>query len=140
MREIRTSGLMSGDGKRSVAAWPKPPRPSSTLQLVGALVALLSRLEASNAAVAAANRNLPAGAGHMLNAEVLARGVDPNMRIGLNPVAPICTAVKLPELEGDLAARGATAWPPSRGAAGGIGFTKLSQSPVSYLCLRAAFW
>ena len=31
MREIRTSGLMSGDGKRSVAAWPKPPRPSSTL-------------------------------------------------------------------------------------------------------------
>src|SRR5580765_6907293 len=34
MREIRTSGLMSGDGKRSVAAWPKPPRPSSTLPLV----------------------------------------------------------------------------------------------------------
>jgi hypothetical protein len=31
MREIRTSGLMSGEGKRSVAAWPKPPRPSSTL-------------------------------------------------------------------------------------------------------------
>ncbi len=25
------SGLMSGEGKRSVAAWPKPPRPSSTL-------------------------------------------------------------------------------------------------------------
>src|SRR5690349_6980470 len=34
MREIRTSGLMSGDGKRSVAAWPKPPRPSSTLQFL----------------------------------------------------------------------------------------------------------
>src|SRR3954451_737746 len=32
MREIRTSGLMSGDGKRSVAAWPKPTRPSSTLR------------------------------------------------------------------------------------------------------------
>jgi IS1 family transposase len=32
MREIRTSGLTSGDGKRGVAAWPKPPRPSSTLQ------------------------------------------------------------------------------------------------------------
>src|SRR3954465_12413522 len=32
MREIRTSGLMSGEGKRSVAAWPKPPRPSSTLR------------------------------------------------------------------------------------------------------------
>src|SRR3954454_21724149 len=32
MRGIRTSGLMSGDGKRSVAAWPKPPRPSSTLR------------------------------------------------------------------------------------------------------------
>src|SRR3954462_10730997 len=31
MREIRTSGLMSGDGKRGDAAWPKPPRPSSTL-------------------------------------------------------------------------------------------------------------
>src|SRR3954466_16354445 len=33
MREIRTSGLTSGDGKRGVAAWPKPPRPSSTLQM-----------------------------------------------------------------------------------------------------------
>ena len=31
MREIRTSGLTSGDGKRGVAAWPKPPRPFSTL-------------------------------------------------------------------------------------------------------------
>src|ERR1700730_7901442 len=31
MREIRTSGSMSGDGKRSVAAWPQLPRPSSTL-------------------------------------------------------------------------------------------------------------
>jgi DnaK suppressor protein len=31
MRETRTSGSMSGDGKRSVAAWPKLPRPSSTL-------------------------------------------------------------------------------------------------------------
>ena len=41
-------------------------------------VALLSRLEASNAAVAAANRDLPAGAGHVLNAEALARGVDAN--------------------------------------------------------------
>jgi hypothetical protein len=41
MREIRTSGSMSGDGKRSVAAWSKLPRPSSTLplrpQVVGAL-------------------------------------------------------------------------------------------------------
>src|SRR3954453_15288507 len=35
MREIRTSGLTSGDGKRGVAAWPKPPRPSSTLQIKG---------------------------------------------------------------------------------------------------------
>src|SRR4051795_6283037 len=26
---------MSGDGKRSVAAWPKPPRPSSTLRWRG---------------------------------------------------------------------------------------------------------
>ena len=31
----RTSGLTSGDGKRGVAAWPKPPRPSSTLQVKG---------------------------------------------------------------------------------------------------------
>ena len=31
MREIRPSGSMSGDGKRSVAAWPKLPRLSSTL-------------------------------------------------------------------------------------------------------------
>src|ERR671932_1924301 len=35
MREIRTSGLTSEDGKRSVAAWPKLPRPSSTLQVKG---------------------------------------------------------------------------------------------------------
>src|SRR5215831_2435065 len=31
MREICTSGSMSGDGKRGVAEWPKLPRPSSTL-------------------------------------------------------------------------------------------------------------
>ena len=31
MPEIGTSGLMSEDGKRSVATWPKPPRLSSTL-------------------------------------------------------------------------------------------------------------
>ena len=31
MPEIGTSGSMSGDGKRSVAAWPKLPRPFSTL-------------------------------------------------------------------------------------------------------------
>src|SRR3954464_10521222 len=30
-RQIRTSGLTSGDGKQGVAAWPKLPRPSSTL-------------------------------------------------------------------------------------------------------------
>jgi hypothetical protein len=33
MPEIGTSGSMSGDGKRSVAAWPKLPRPSSTLPI-----------------------------------------------------------------------------------------------------------
>ena len=27
--------MTSGDGKRGVAAWPKPPRPSSTLQVKG---------------------------------------------------------------------------------------------------------
>jgi hypothetical protein len=31
MPEIGMSGSMSGDGKRSVAAWPERPRPSSTL-------------------------------------------------------------------------------------------------------------
>ena len=31
MREIRTSGSMSGERKRSDAVWPKPPRLSSTL-------------------------------------------------------------------------------------------------------------
>jgi hypothetical protein len=31
MREIRTSGLMSGEGKRGDAVWPKLPRLSSTL-------------------------------------------------------------------------------------------------------------
>src|SRR5882762_553600 len=31
MPEIGTSGSMSGDGKRSVAEWPKLPRLSSTL-------------------------------------------------------------------------------------------------------------
>src|SRR5450631_3122626 len=31
---------MSGDGKRSVAEWPKLPRPSSTLPVDGRLVAL----------------------------------------------------------------------------------------------------
>src|SRR5215211_7859439 len=35
MREIRTSGLMSGHGKRGVATRPKPPHPSSTLQIKG---------------------------------------------------------------------------------------------------------
>jgi hypothetical protein len=34
MREIRTSGSMSRDGKRSVAAWPKLPRPSLPLPSV----------------------------------------------------------------------------------------------------------
>ena len=31
MLEIGTSGSMSGEGKRGVAAWPKLPRLSSTL-------------------------------------------------------------------------------------------------------------
>ena len=35
MLEIGTSGLMSGEGKRGVAAWPKLPRLSSTLPLGG---------------------------------------------------------------------------------------------------------
>ena len=35
MPEIGTSGSMSGDGKRSAAAWPKLPRPSSTLPRTG---------------------------------------------------------------------------------------------------------
>jgi putative transposase len=35
MREIRTSGLMSGEGRRGAAAWLTLPRPSSTLQIKG---------------------------------------------------------------------------------------------------------
>ena len=35
MREIRTSGSMSGEGKRGVAVWPKLPRLSSTLTMNG---------------------------------------------------------------------------------------------------------
>src|SRR6266508_3041712 len=34
MPVIGTSGSTSGDGKRRVAAWPKRPRPSSTLPVV----------------------------------------------------------------------------------------------------------
>ena len=37
MPEIGTSGSMSEDGKRSVAAWPKLPRPSSTLPTIGTI-------------------------------------------------------------------------------------------------------
>jgi len=35
MRESRTYGLMSGEGKRSVSRLLMPPRPSSTLQIKG---------------------------------------------------------------------------------------------------------
>ncbi len=43
MREIRTSGSMSGERKRSDAAWPKPPRLSSTLlpQMTSKLVEIV---------------------------------------------------------------------------------------------------
>ena len=34
MPEIGTYGSMSGDGKRGDAAWPKLPRPSSTLPIL----------------------------------------------------------------------------------------------------------
>ncbi len=37
MREIRTSGLMSGDGKQGDAERPKPLRPSSILPNATAL-------------------------------------------------------------------------------------------------------
>ena len=42
MREIRTSGLMSGEGKRGVAERPKLPRPSSTLPRLSLHQAALS--------------------------------------------------------------------------------------------------
>src|SRR4051812_16887685 len=38
---------MSGDGKRSVAAWPKPPRPSSTLRWIGVHPARHARFDGS---------------------------------------------------------------------------------------------
>jgi hypothetical protein len=34
MPSFGTSGLMSGEGKRGDAAWPQPPRLSSTLPLL----------------------------------------------------------------------------------------------------------
>ena len=37
MPEIGPSGLMSGDGKRSMATWLKQLRPSSTLLMAGFL-------------------------------------------------------------------------------------------------------
>ena len=40
MREIRKSGSMSGEGKRSDTGWSKPPRPSSTL--LGRFVAFVA--------------------------------------------------------------------------------------------------
>jgi Tetratricopeptide repeat len=40
MREIRTSGLTSGEGKRGDCTWLKPPRPSSTLLMNLRLMAL----------------------------------------------------------------------------------------------------
>src|SRR5215831_12453877 len=42
--EIGMSGLMSGDRKRSVAIWPKPPRLSSTLQAARSSRCLAARL------------------------------------------------------------------------------------------------
>jgi hypothetical protein len=45
MPEFGTSGLMSGEGKRGDAAWPKPPRLSSTLpESLHDLVRLRTRL------------------------------------------------------------------------------------------------
>ena len=41
MREIGTDSSMSGDGKRGDAAWPRLPRPSSTLFLELIVVAEL---------------------------------------------------------------------------------------------------
>src|SRR5262245_9373383 len=45
MPEIGTSGSMSGDGKRSVAAWPKLPRPSSTLPEIGPHFQVIERID-----------------------------------------------------------------------------------------------
>jgi hypothetical protein len=42
MREIRLSGLMSGDGKRSVLLGAQPPRPSSTLPKIKAVYTILN--------------------------------------------------------------------------------------------------
>jgi hypothetical protein len=47
MREIRTSGLMSGDGKRSVAAWPKLTAPILDSTIATDANALTSRLLSS---------------------------------------------------------------------------------------------
>jgi len=47
MTEIDMSGSMSGEGKRSVAAWPKPPRLSSTLHWLSKL-AISTEIPESN--------------------------------------------------------------------------------------------
>ena len=49
MLEIGTSGSMSGEGKRGVAAWPKLPRLSSTLPDGAALRRQTARLARRNA-------------------------------------------------------------------------------------------
>ena len=47
MPEIGTSGSMSGDGKRSVATWPKLPRPSFQF---GTLLASLYHADSATSA------------------------------------------------------------------------------------------
>jgi hypothetical protein len=68
--KIRTSSSMSGDGKRSVAAWPKLPRPSSILPTANCAKDELSSACEHNAEVMCSMWNLharsnfrPAGAG-----------------------------------------------------------------------------
>src|SRR6478735_2360628 len=65
MREIRTSGLMSGDGKRGDAAWPKPPRPSSTLhwQSLKGKTPLFSRAASKRSSLQSVRGSAPDGLG-----------------------------------------------------------------------------
>lgn len=81
------------------------------------LATLLERLEAAERAVAAANRDLPRGASHIVSAEALARGCSPNLSIGINRLTPLCLATRLPSLDGSASAVGAQVWPAARGLA-----------------------
>lgn len=83
--------------------------------LAGEIADLLARLEAADRAVAAANSDLPGGRSYIVSAESLARGCSPNLTVGITHVTPLVLATRLPVLDGEASALGATLWPSSPG-------------------------